>query len=321
MPNKIVTILLQSVEYGGDNLGDDIVVGLVVGGVNTTIRAQLKNKATRTFNTPLSRFQSTNNTERIAVSATITEADIIYNDVGSGSGKLSVDLNGRANQAIGAVRVSVSGSGRDKGNSAVFVLNFTTKLEEVYRFISDVGRGWMRVRIEAKGTNESIPYSVAVSYTKTERGREYFTILEGAHRRKGASVSLSANRTTRFLTADPRSIGVRMRFTKSTGTLELVGIGLRFEIITDPNNPIPNGDWDIEIPDYPHALGASYEDRAKRAKTWFRLGHSGDRYLHTGRISAGCVTVREIQRWDELYAHLIKARNGDGVSVGVLEVQ
>ena len=273
MPNKIVTILLHSVEYGGDNLGDDIRVDLIVGGVNTTIRAQLKNKATRTFKTQLSRFQSTNNTERIAVSATITEADIIYNDVGSGSGNLSVDLNGRANQAIGAVRVSVSGSGRDKGNTAVFVLNFTTELEEVYRFISDVGRGWMRVLIEANGTNESIPYSVAVSYTKTERGREYFAILEGAHRGKGASVSLSSNRTTRFLTADPRSLGV------------------------------------------------SYEDRAKRAKTCFRLGHSGDRYLHTGRISAGCVTVREIQRWDELYAHLIKARNGDGVSVGVLEVQ
>ena len=30
MPNKIITIQLQSVEYGGDNLGDDIRLDLTV---------------------------------------------------------------------------------------------------------------------------------------------------------------------------------------------------------------------------------------------------------------------------------------------------
>jgi len=321
MPNKIVTIQLQSVEYGGDNLGDDIAIDLNIGGVNATIRDQIKHGATRTFNRPLSRFQNTNNTVRIAVSATVTEEDIVYNDIGSGSGNLTVDLNGAANQPIGSVKVNVPGSGGDKGDTGVFTLNFTAKLEEVYRFVPDVSRGWMRARIEATATNESLPYTVAVSYTKTERGREYFTILEGAHRGKGASVSLNTNGTSRFLTADPRSTGVRLRFTKSTGALELIGTALRYQTITDPRNPIPNGEWDIEIPDYPHALGASYEDRAQRAKTWFRLGHSGDRYLHTGRVSAGCVTVSEVQRWDELYARIIGARKGDAVSVGVLEVR
>ena len=322
MPNKIVTIQLHSVEYGGDNLGDDIAIDLNIGGVNATIRCQLKHGATRTFNKPLSRVQSTNNSVRVAVSASVTEEDIVYNDAGSGSGNLTVDLNGAANQPIGSVKVNVSGSGGDKGDTGVFTLNFTAKIEEVYRFVPDVSRGWMRVRVEATGSDESLPYTVAVSYTKTERGREYFTILEGAHRRKSASVSLNTNGTSRFLTADPRSRAVRLRFTKSTGILEIVGTGLRYATITDLGNAIPNGEWDIEIPDFPHALGAYYESRgAQRAKTWFRLGHSGDRYLHTGRVSAGCVTVTDLQRWDELYARIVGARKGDGVSVGVLEVR
>jgi hypothetical protein len=321
MPNKIITIQLQSAEYGGDNLGDDIRIDLNVGGVNATISGQIEHGTTRTFNKPLSRFQSTNNTVRIAVSATVTEKDIIYNDVGSASGNLTADLNAAASQPIGSVKVNVPGSGGDKGDTGIFTLNFTAKLEEIYRFVPDISRGWLLVRIESTGTNESLPYTVAVSYVKTERGREYFTILEGAYRTKSASVSLNTDRTSRFLTTDPRSRGVRLRFTKSTGVLEVLGTTSRYQTITDPGDPIPNGEWDIEIPDYPHALGASYQNRAQRAKTWFHLGHSGDRYLHTGRRSAGCVTVTEVERWDELYLQIIGARKGDGVSVGVLEVR
>ena len=321
MPNKIITIQLHSVGYGGDNLGDDIRIDLNVGGVNATIRGQIDHGTTRTFDKPLYRFQSTNNTVRIALSATVTEEDMIYNDVGSASGNLTVDLNAAASQPIGSVKVSVPGSGGDKGDTGIFTLNFTAKLEEVYRFVPDISRGWMLVRIESTGTNESLPYTVAVSYVKTERGREYFTILEGAHRTKSASVSLNTDRTSRFLTTDPRSRGVRLRFTKSTGVIEVLGTTSRYQTIIDPGNPIPNGAWDIEIPDYPHDLGRYYQNRAQRAKTWFRLGHSGDRYLHTGGRSAGCVTVTEVERWDELYAQIIGARKGDGVSVGILEVR
>ena len=57
-----------------------------------------------------------------------------------------------------------------------------------------------------------------------------------------------------------------------------------------------------------------------RAKTWFRIGHSGDRYLHAGGFSLGCMTITEVVRWGEIYNGLIKARKGDLMSVGVLEV-
>lgn len=78
--------------------------------------------------------------------------------------------------------------------------------------------------------------------------------------------------------------------------------------------------YDIEIPDYPHSGGARYEKQAPRAKTWFRIGHNGERYLHTGGYSLGCITITEIIRWVEIYNKLIKARKGDSISVGILEV-
>lgn len=86
------------------------------------------------------------------------------------------------------------------------------------------------------------------------------------------------------------------------------------------NVPWEKGLFDIEIPDYPHSGGARYEKQASRAKTWFRIGHNGERYLHTGSRSLGCITIIEITRWAKIYNTLIKARKGDFMSVGVLEV-
>lgn len=114
MPNKIITIQLQSVEYGGDNLGDDIRLDLTVNGASTVIRGAINHGTTRTFWKALYRFQSTNNTVRIPVSAMVSEEDIVYNDAGSASGSLTVDLNGGPNQTLQSLKVNVIGSGDGK---------------------------------------------------------------------------------------------------------------------------------------------------------------------------------------------------------------
>lgn len=78
-------------------------------------------------------------------------------------------------------------------------------------------------------------------------------------------------------------------------------------------------EYDIEIPDIPHPGGLHYPE-ARYAKIWFRVGHSGKRYIHTGEHSRGCITLLEQERWDELCKILSKARKDDGRSIGVLEV-
>ena len=77
---------------------------------------------------------------------------------------------------------------------------------------------------------------------------------------------------------------------------------------TDPGNPVPTGTYDLEIPDEVHNLGTTYQGDSPFATTWFRVGHSGDRYLHPGRISAGCVTVTDTKKWTDVYNYLIKRR-------------
>ncbi len=321
MPNKIVSVRLQSVVYGGDKLGRNLQLDFDVNGMKTSLRANLEGGATRSFSELLYRFQNTNNAVQFPIAATVTELDPKQNDVGSAAMKVIVDLNGQSNQALGTLEVKVKGSGGDKGKTAIFTLSFAASLEEVNRFVPDIGTGWLVVQLEPSKERVSLPYSVAVSYTRTENKREHFTILEGVNAGKAASVSLDDKGNTRFLLTDPRTAGVKLRFTKSTGILEVVGTALKYPNTVSEKNPIPAGDWDIEIPDAPHRYGAPYENTARRSKSWFRLGHAGDRYLHTGSVSLGCVTVKEVARWDELYAQMVRARKSDGQSVGVLEVR
>ena len=109
------------------------------------------------------------------------------------------------------------------------------------------------------------------------------------------------------------------RVTYSVSKKVLTLKGKRYKADDDPKNPWRKGLYDIEIPDHPHRGGLNYPE-AGRGTVWFRIGHSGERYLHPGRVSAGCISITETTRWMEIYNALIKARKGDFMSVGVLEV-
>ena len=117
---------------------------------------------------------------------------------------------------------------------------------------------------------------------------------------------------------------------KSTATYETAGL-LEFdktkeqlwyggngpiEAFTQDTNPVPNGTYDLEIPDFQHNIASKYGDYAT---TWFRIGHSGDRYLHPGHVSLGCSTVRETDQWPNVWRYLIRRRK-DNQSVGTINV-
>lgn len=96
--------------------------------------------------------------------------------------------------------------------------------------------------------------------------------------------------------------------------------GVSYQTVDYPRRPWAPGTYDIEIPDTPHKGGLRYSE-ATRSRTWFRVGHTGDRYIHTGGASAGCMTIIERSQWDQLCSVLIRDRKRDGVNVGTVEVK
>jgi len=203
------------------------------------------------------------------------------------------------------------------------------------KYVSNAdGRGWLVVKHSDGSLYPPLPQYLSVDVFKTVGGREYFRILEGLPRIQGreASVSLNANGGSRLWSNNWRpSFEARLRFTitnAQAGTGELwYGDWTQYGPIkakTDPSNPPPSGLYDIEIPDEVHPFGEGYLDLSPFATTWFRIGHWGDRFIHLGRISAGCITVdaqaEDRGAWSRLYDYLINRRK-DNRSVGTVRVQ
>ncbi|MFD0862135.1 hypothetical protein ACFQ1M_07935 [Sungkyunkwania multivorans] len=191
------------------------------------------------------------------------------------------------------------------------------------------GNGWLRVRFD-DGLVWPIPEFLRVKVNKTG-DRESFQVLEGRMAGKTATVKKKGwewtswdwdrsyfEQSVHLGKGCPHTGSASVTFYRLTERLEVTGLGT-FNAITDTRNPTPLGSFDLEIPYEPHPGGGYYTSDSKYAKTWFRVGHSGDRFLHPGRISAGCITVTDTRQWDKIYQHLIVSRKDDQ-SIGTVKV-
>ncbi len=194
------------------------------------------------------------------------------------------------------------------------------------RYVATDQSGWLRVKLKPNGIIVPLPQYIKVTFSERRSARDYFRIEEGVYNGKNASVSQKSSSSSWLGKPLPTYRGpVTLRFKKSEGKL-ITPIGT-LKAITDPNNPIRNGVHPVKLPAFPHDLGRSYVPRASKAMTWFYLGTGkaipgrNDRYLHPGRISAGCVTVTELSKWDRLYTVLILSRATGDSNVGTITVQ
>lgn len=193
------------------------------------------------------------------------------------------------------------------------------------------------------GKGISLPWCLKVELLQTQDNREYFKILEGVRTGEKASIRRQSA-TESFLTKQSphRAAGV-VKLKKSAQQLWFGNKG-PFSAFTESTNPVPTGEFDLEIPDAPHKN--YYPAYSKYQEVWFRIGHTGDRYLHLGTISHGCATVRPFvppkddtrfvgrsnselgmpattqpfAKWDDLCDYLMRARKGDGKNVGTIKV-
>ncbi len=194
------------------------------------------------------------------------------------------------------------------------------------RYVATDNSGWLRVKLEPNGVVVPLPQYLKVTFSERRNGRDYFKIEEGAYKGKNASVSQNSGSASWLGKPLPTYRGpVNMTFKKGEGKL-MTPVGT-LRATTDPSNPIPNGQHPVQLPAFPHDLARGYVSKSSKAMTWFYLGTGNaipgrnDRYLHPGRISAGCVTVTDLYKWDSLYAILILSRATGGKNIGTINVQ
>jgi hypothetical protein len=196
----------------------------------------------------------------------------------------------------------------------------------VTKWFTQTSDGWV-VTLDQAGTRRSLSSHLKVSVTGQSGGRDLFTVSEGIYAGSNGSIRSDAGLLTttnphlgatalRFYNrpGGPVTIG-GVRYDKELKITPAAGAAQTFPAKTDPDNPIADGSHDVQIPDFPHPGGAQY---GTYGTVWFRLGTSGDRYLHPGRVSLGCVTCVP-QNWPTIYDLLIKAR-ADTTKVGSLTV-
>jgi hypothetical protein len=202
-------------------------------------------------------------------------------------------------------------------------------LEANIRWFRQTDDGWVLVKRDDTAAIVSLPSHLKVSLTSTAGGRDNITVLEGLW------TGLKANLTTGFLvTTNPQHGSVTAEFkTRVGGPIVIGGVTFDKQILltfertgapitvgphpakTDPTNPVATGTHVLQIPDFPHALGSIY---GPLGTVWFRIGTSGDRYIHPGRESAGCITCAP-STWAEIYSALARGRK-DSTSVGDVKV-
>lgn len=317
---KKIQFKLIKIKYTGKSIGDNIRVNIEILDKTLQIDKRIKVGSTVEFLKEIGSFPTDQISFAVKAKITITEKDVLFNDINNTEKVIKIDTaNSKPQEFVYIIELREKRFWKNWGKSiAKFEVTIEASVIETVKYIPDIDNGWLKVKL-ADSNMVSLPAFLKVQSEYIERGREYFTILEGPYKNQKASVSLdNENNNSRLLTDIKYEPLVDLQYSISQKKL-IIG-NKKYKATDHTETPWKKGWYDIELPDYPHPGGQYYLDMSSRAKTWFRIGHEGERYLHTGRISLGCITITEIEKWNGIYDKLIKARKGDFLSIGVLEV-
>lgn len=313
--SKLVQLTLAKVRYNGDAIGDDIRIEIELPNGFFAFNKQIKHESEVPVNALVGVFSGV---VTIPLTLRVIEQDIVFNDIGSKGIALNVDLNATLPQTSNHEIVVKEQRGMRPGTrNARFIVTLEVLVGSTMRYIPLTDDGWFVCRKEATKKRVSLPAYVRVRFNRVDSGREYFSIMEGAWLDAQMSVLLNRDASLQLLFESPQTDSVQLMYSISKKTLAISN--KTYKTTDSPDAPWEKGRYDVEIPDAPHRGGLNYPS-VKYGRVWFRIGHSGDRYLHTGRHSLGCITVTEPEHWDALCQILLKARKGDGKSIGVLTV-
>lgn len=316
---KDIFLKLTSIKYSGQSIGENIRVEIESLAGLLTSENRIKRGTLKKVEKEIGKITTNKKAFDITVTIRVIEKDIIFNDIGNKNVKIKVDLSeSNPQQTTHKVEVEEA-NGRKKKPKAVFEITLETSITDAIRYLEETKQGFLDVRDEDH-KKQSLPAFLRIRYVHRKDGRDYFTILEGIYQGKTWSVEMKSSTSSYLLSKNPQTGPSHITFSISKRKLEVNGKS--YSIKVHPLAPWSTGKWDIEIPDYPHGKARDYLPRASKALVWFHLGHDPkeERYIHTGEQTAGCITVEDVERWDELYSILIRARKGDSKSIGTVEV-
>ncbi|MBU2575963.1 hypothetical protein KKF64_02660 [Patescibacteria group bacterium] len=321
---KSIQLKFSKIKYKGDSIGDDIRIEIEALGKFLRVDKRIKVGKTAKIDKEVGRFETDQKSFQMGILINAIEKDLLFNDVANLEGNIKINTaSTKLQQFVFKVKVRETRSifGRFWGTkTAVFEITLEAEVSDAIRYVPDLdeSQGFINVRLEDNKSIEELPAYLKVKLERADTKREYFTILEGPYRGKLTSIKLKENGSSWFVADIKHEPMIRAKYSISQKIFILKG--KKYETRDYPKSPWKKGLYDIEIPDYSHDGGRRYLKESKRAMTWFKIGHGGEKYLHTGGRSLGCMTVVEVKRWMEIYNLLIKARKGDYMSVGVLEV-
>lgn len=318
MPTSLVTVRLVGLRYVGPTVGQNLTIECDLCGVSLSVNKRVAASATAKLNMEIGQFLTDAATFPIAGTVRVVERDPLFNDVGvvSVNARINLASDGEAAEFEAVVPVTETG-GKYHENTASFIVLILATATRAVRYVPTLDEGWLRVVLESNGKRIALPTALRVNVSRISGGREYFVIAEGANRGLQASVSLLTDGSSRFESQNPHRPAMSLIYSKSTRVLSVVG--KKYPTRDYPLMPWSKGTYDVEIPDAPHSGGLRYPE-ALLSRTWFRVGHTGDRYIHTGAGSLGCITVLDRNHWDALCSILMRARKGDNVSIRTVTV-
>ncbi len=318
---KKIQFKLTKIKYAGKSVGDNIRINIEILDKTLQIDKRIKVGQTIELAEEIGSFPTDQKSFSVNMRVAVTEKDTLFNDVNNIEKVIKVDTeNLKPQKFVFIIEIREKRFWKNWGKSiAKFEITIEASAIEKIKYIPDVDNGWFKVKT-ASGNIIYLPAFLKVQSEYIEKGREYFTILEGIYKNQKASVSLDSinNNSSRLLVDVKHEPLIYLQY--SISQKKLIVNNKKYVATDYTETPWKKGWYDIELPDYPHTGGRDYLGRSSRAKTWFRIGHEGNRYLHTGSRSLGCITITKIEKWNEIYNKLIKARKGDFLSIGVLEV-
>lgn len=318
--SKTIQLKLLKIKYEGDSIGDDIRIEINCSDQYFGLDKQIKNGSQKEVNVTVAQLSVHSNQSLFTfpIEIKIIEKDAIFNDVGFIESKLEINQNEFLVKKYSfEIKVKESRGTILGSRTAIFVLDFETQVSENILYVPTTNDGWLTCYNVKTKIKTGLPNYLKIHLDKVESNKEFVTPLEGLLRGVQFWIKKDRDASLKFRKVNNQTNSVELIYSISSKILTIGN--KKYKTTGSLEAPWKRGFYDIEIPDYPHIGGLNYNE-SKYGKVWFRVGHSGDRYLHTGRHSLGCMTVIEITKWDEICEKLIKARKGDGISVGILMV-